>query len=286
MTGQVDWITTVPTEVVTDLMARDDFQPAPFLGLYYYLVNTEKPPLDDARVRRALALAVDRDEIVERVTRSGQVPAYSIVPDEMGKYMAYRPPAFGGFDPVEARRLLAEAGYPGGRDCPRIELLYNTSESHKAIAEVIQSQWKRHLGIDATLSNQEWGAYLTARRQRRYMVARAGWIGDYVDPNTFLDLFTSDNPQNQSGWSSAEYDRLVRAAQLEPDDARRLALFRAAEEIVLAELPVIPIYFYVSQSMVRPYVTGFYSNIQDVHPLWAIGVDQPQRAEFRREGRR
>ncbi len=284
MTGQADWITTVPTEVVTDLMARDDFQPAPFLGLYYYLINTEKPPLGDARVRRALALAVDRDEIVERVTRSGQVPAYSVVPDEISKYMAYAPPVFGAFDPAEARRLLAEAGYPDGRGCPKIELLYNTSESHKAIAEVIQSQWKRHLGIDASLSNQEWGAYLTARRQRRYMIARAGWIGDYVDPNTFLDLFTSDNPQNQSGWSSAEYDRLVRLAQLEPDDARRLELFRAAERIVLAELPLIPIYFYVSQSMVRPYVEGFHPNIQDVHPLWAIGIDQRKRARLREEG--
>lgn len=284
MTGQADWIPSVPTEVVTELMARDDFQPAPFLALYYYLINTEKPPLDDPRVRRALAMAVDRREIVERVTRSGQVPAYSVVPDEMSKYVDYTPPVFGSFDPEEARRLLAEAGYPGGRGAPRIEVLYNTHDSHKAIAEVIQAQWKRHLGLDVALSNQEWGAYLTSRRQRRYTVARAGWIGDYVDPNTFLDLFTSDNPQNQSGWSHAEYDRLIRAAQLEPDEARRLELFHAAEQIVLDELPLIPIYFYVSQSMVRPYVEGFYPNIQDVHPLWAIGIDEEKRERFRKEG--
>jgi len=285
MTGQVDWIPAVPAEVVTDLLARDDFRPAPFLALYYYLINTDRPPLDDARVRRALALAVDRREIVEQVTRSGQVPAYSVVPDEIGKYLDYTPPVFGAFDPEEARRLLAEAGYPGGRGAPRIEVLYNTHESHKAIAEVIQAQWKRHLGIDVGLSNQEWGAYLTSRRQRRYMVARAGWIGDYVDPNTFLDLFTTDNPQNQTGWSHAEYDRLVHAAQRERDERRRLELFHAAEEILLDELPLIPIYFYVSQSMVRPYVTGFYPNIQDVHPLWAIGVDEQKRARMRREGR-
>ncbi len=284
MTGQVDWIPSVPTEVVTDLMARDDFRPAPFLALYYYLINTEKPPLDDPRVRRALALAVDRREIVERVTRSGQVPAHSAVPDEMGKYVDYTPPVFGSFDPAEARRLLAAAGYPGGRGFPRIEVLYNTHESHQAIAEVIQSQWKRHLGIDTGLSNQEWGAYLTSRRQRRYMIARAGWIGDYIDPNTFLDLFTSDNPQNQTGWSSAEYDRLLREAQREPDEARRLELFHTAEELLLDELPLIPIYFYVSQSMVRPYVDGFYPNIQDVHPLWAIGIDEEKRERLRKEG--
>ena len=286
MTGEVDWIPTVPTEVIADLMARDDFQPAPFLALYYYLVNTQKPPLDDVRVRRALALAVDRKEIVERVTRAGQVPAYSVVPDEISKYLDYTPPSLGAFDPQKAQHLLAEAGYPGGRGCPKIELLYNTSESHKAIAEVLQSQWKKHLGIDVTLSNQEWGAYLTARRQRRYMIARAGWIGDYVDPNTFLDLFTSDNPQNQSGWSNAEYDRLIRAAQREPDDARRLQLFRTAEEILLRELPLIPIYFYVSQSMVRPYVEGFYPNIQDVHPLWAMGIDRQERAKILETGGR
>jgi hypothetical protein len=225
MTGKADWITAVPTEVVTDLLARDDFEPAPYLALYYYLINTQRPPLNDPRVRRALAMAVDRREIVEQVTRSGQVPAYSLVPEEISNYVDYSPPAFGTFDPEQARKLLAEAGFPGGRGCPRIEVLYNTHESHKAIAEVVQAQWKRHLGIDVTLSNQEWGAYLTSRRQGRFMVARAGWIGDYIDPNTFLDLFTSDNPQNQSGWSHAEYDRLVDEAQREPDDRRRMELF-------------------------------------------------------------
>lgn len=281
MTGKVDWITAVPTEVVTDLLKRDDFEPAPYLAIYYYLINTQRPPLDDPRVRRALAMAVDRREIVERVTRSGQVPAYSLVPDEISKYVDYTPPAFGTFDPEQARRLLAEAGYPDGRGCPRIEVLYNTHESHKAIAEVVQAQWKRHLGIDVTLNNQEWGAYLTTRRQGRYMVARAGWIGDYIDPNTFLDLFTSDNPQNQSGWSHDQYDRLMKAAQVEPDNQRRLELFHEAERILLDELPMIPFYVYVSQSMVRPWVTGFYHNIQDVHPLWAMGIDRPLREKLR-----
>jgi len=279
MTGQADWITTVPTEVVPQLMARPqgDFRPAPLLSIYYYLINTTRPPLDDSRVRRALSLATDRREIVEELTRAGQAPATSFVPEALSDYVDYTPAHFGGYDPDEARRLLAEAGYPGGRGCPKIEILYNVSESHKAIAELIMSQWKRTLGVDVGLVQQEWSAYLNARRQGEYQIARAGWIGDYVDPNTFLDLFVSDNPQNQSGWSNPGYDRLIDAAQHEADDRRRMELFRRAEGLLLTELPAIPIYFYVSQSMVRPYVKGFYPNIQDVHPLWALRIDEAEK---------
>jgi len=285
MTGQADWITTVPTEVVPELLGRPqgDFRPAPLLSVYYYLVNTTRPPLDDSRVRRALSLATDRREIVEELTRGGQAPATSFVPEALSDYVDYTPAEGGRYDPDEARRLLAEAGFPGGRGCPKVEILYNVSESHKAIAELIMSQWKRTLGIDVGLVQQEWSAYLSARRRKEYQVARAGWIGDYVDPNTFLDLFVSDNPQNQSGWSNPEYDRLIAAAQHEADDERRMELFRRAEGLLLTELPAIPIYFYVSQSMVRPYVKGLYPNIQDVHPLWAIRIDEAEKDRVLKE---
>jgi oligopeptide transport system substrate-binding protein len=285
MTGQADWITAVPTEVVPELLARPqgDFHPAPLLSNYYYLVNTTRPPLDDSRVRRALSLAMDRREIVEKLTRGGQAPAMSFVPDALSDYVDYAPAHCGEYDPDEARRLLAEAGFPGGRGCPKVEILYNAMESHRAIAELIMSQWKRTLGIDVGLVQQEWTAYLSARRRKEYQVARAGWIGDYVDPNTFLDLFVSDNPQNQSGWSNPEYDRLIEAAQHEADDQRRMELFRRAEGLLLAEMPAIPIYFSVSQSMVRPYVRGLYPNIQDVHPLWAIRIDEAEKDRVLRE---
>ncbi len=280
MTGQADWITTMPTEIVPDLLKREqaDFKPAPFLGTYYYLLNTTRPPLDDVRVRRALGLAIDKREIVQRITRAGQMPARSLVPTEISKYIDYKPAQCGAYDVEAAQRLLAEAGYPGGRGMPKIEILYNTSEAHQAVAELIQSQWKRALGVDARLVNQEWSAYLSSRRQQRYQVARAAWIGDYIDPNTFLDMFVTDGANNQTGWGNAEYDRLIDLAQQEPDDAKRMVYFHRAERILMDRMPIIPIYFYVTTSMVRPYVKGFYPNIQDVHPLKSIRIDRKLKA--------
>ncbi len=275
MTGRADWITTVPVEVIPELMKRPegDFTPSPFLAVYYYVVNTTKPPLDDKRVRQALALAIDKQQIVDKVARAGQQPARSLVPTEIRKYIDYIPAECGQYNIEEAGRLLAEAGYPGGRGMPKVEILYNTSENHKAIAELLQAQWKRALGVDVRLRNQEWTTYLNSRRQKKYQIARAGWIGDYVDPNTFLDMFVTDSPQNHTGWSNTEYDRLIDFAQQEPDEKKRLAYFHRAERILMDEMPVIPIYFYVSTSMVRSYVKGFYPNIQDVHPLRAIWIE-------------
>ena len=279
LTGQVDWIPAVPTEVVPDLLERKqrDFVPDPYLSTYYYLVNVSRPPLDDVRVRRALAMAIDKREIVEKITRAGQRPARSIVPANISRYVEYRPPRCEPYDVDKARGLLAEAGYPGGRGFREIEILYNTMESHQAIAELIQSQWKRNLGIDVGLANQEWQSYLNSRRQGQYDVARAGWIGDYVDPNTFLELFTSDNPNNQTRWTNAQYDRLVDAGQKEPDERKRLEMFERAERILMDQMPIIPLYAYVDQNMVRPYVKGWYRNIQDTHPLKNVWIDEEEK---------
>jgi oligopeptide transport system substrate-binding protein len=278
LTGQADWIPTVPPEVVRQLLDRPegDFRPSPYLAIYYYLINTRRPPLDDVRVRRALAEAVDRRQITDELLRCGQTPAYSLVPPQIGEYLPYEPATF--LEDGEVSPATDSLKSPGQIPLNEpIEILYNTSEAHRAVAELIQSQWKRRLGVDVGLSNQEWGAYLAARRDGRFQIARAGWIGDYISPRTFLDLFTSDNPQNQSGWSSAEYDRLLREANHERDLDRRMRLYHEAEAILMRELPVIPLYVYVSQSMVRPYVKGFYPNIQDVHPLWAISIDQAEK---------
>ena len=257
---------------------QGDFRPIPFLGTYYYLLNANEPPLDDARVRRALGLALNKKQVVETVTRAGQQPARSYVPAGISRYVDYRPALCEPYDPEKAGRLLAEAGYPGGRGMPRLEILYNTSEAHKAIAELIQSQWKRNLGIDVSLANQEWAAYLVATRKQNYQVARAAWIGDYLDPNTFLDMWVTGGTHNHTGWSNPEYDRLIDAAQKEPDTRKRMAYFHQAERILMDEMPIIPIYSYVTQSMVRPYVRGFYQNIQDVHPLKYLRIDPEEKA--------
>jgi oligopeptide transport system substrate-binding protein len=292
MSGVVDWIDTVPPEVVPDLLERfpDEFRPSPFLATYYYVMNVREGPLEDVRVRRALGLAIDKREVVERVTRAGQIPARSFVPekiaqyslgkDESGRDVYYAPAQGAEYDPAEARRLLAEAGFPGGRGLPRLEILYNTHEAHQAIAELIQAQWKRSLGIDVGLRNQEWGTFLASLRSHQYVIARSGWIGDYVDPNTFLDMWVTGNPQNHTGWSHAEYDALVAAAQRERDLRRRVELFHQAERILMDETPIIPIYFYVTTSMTRPYVRGFYENIQNVHPLEAIWIDAEAKARY------
>lgn len=275
MTGAADWIPVVPNEVVGELLRqkRTDFRPSPYLAVEYYVVNTRRPPLDDPRVRRALGLAIDKREIIARILQTGQLPARSFVPTTISDYIPYEPPQMPDYDPQTAARLLAEAGYPGGRNFPKLEILYNTHESHQAIAELIQAQWKRNLGIDVRLQNQDWARYLASRRQGEFSLARAGWIADYIDPNTFLEMMTSNNPNNHGRWTHPEYDRLIALAQVEPDETKRFEYFRQAEKILLEEMPVLPLYFAVTRPMVRPYVRGYYPNALDIHPLKDIWVD-------------
>lgn len=279
LTGQVDWITDAPATVAPQLMKEypNEFNPSPILGAYFYRFNVTKPPFDNPLVRRALTLALDRRDVCETVTRTGQVPALSLVPPGL---KGYEPAPCGGENVDEARRLLAEAGYPEGRGFPKIEILYNTQDTHKAIAELIQDRWKRTLGIDVGLRNQEWGVFLDTVRRMEFDTARASWIGDYADPNTFLDMFMSDNENNQTGWSNAEYDRLMKAASSEGDAPKRMQMLHDAEAILMRELPIIPIYFYVSKDMVRPYVRGFHENLRDEHPLWALSIDPEEKRRF------
>ncbi len=171
-------------------------------------------------------------------------------------------------DIEEARRLLSEAGYPGGAGFPKITLHYNTSESHKKIAAVVQQMWKEYLGIEVELVNKEWKVYLDDLTSLDYQVARRGWIGDYPDPHTFLELMTSKSGNNNTGWKNREYDRLIHESDRERSPRRRRQLLKKAEDLLLEEMPVIPIYFYVSQSMYRSdQVKGIHPNIQNIHPL-------------------
>jgi ABC-type oligopeptide transport system substrate-binding subunit len=167
----------------------------------------------------------------------------------------------------EARKLLTEAGYQFGSDFPKAELLYNTNEGHKKIAAAIQEMWRRKLGIEVELRNTEWKVYLERLTRLDYQIARRGWIGDYPDPNTFIDLFKSDSGNSNTGWANPEFDRLVREANRTPDPRGRLDLLQKAEGVLMDDLPVIPIYFYVSQSMWRPEAKGIHDNILNVHPL-------------------
>ena len=177
----------------------------PYLDTYFYRLNVRQPGLSDVRVRRALALAVDRRAIVERVRRGGQTPAAEFTPPVGG----YTAPAYMPTDFAEARRRLAAAGHPGGEGLPPFELLYNNSESHRLIAEAVQEMWRKELGVETKLINEEEKVVLAARHSGRYQILRSNWAADYPEPSSFLDLWRGDNGNNDTGWSDPEYDSLL-----------------------------------------------------------------------------
>ena len=258
--GELDWIPQIPGTVVPDLMKanRDDFNPYPQLASYYYKLNTTRPPLNDKRVRQALAMAIDRQEIIDVVLRGPEKPAFHLVPDGMPGYDS---PHFGEEDDSRAQQLLAEAGFPRGQGFPRLEILYNNDDQHQAVAELIRKQWQKTLGITVTLQNETWSSYQDRMRLSNYDIGRQAWIGDYIDPNTYIDMYVTGGENNQTGWSHARYDDLVEQAKSTRDPQARLAILHEAEAILMDELPIVPIYFYVSRNMVRPYVRGFYNNL-------------------------
>jgi oligopeptide transport system substrate-binding protein len=271
--GEFDWPgsnTSLPAEFMDHLSRFRDFHRHPYLAVYFYWVNTQAPPLDDPLVRRALSLAIDREALVAFVTRGGQLPSAELVPDGLAGYRGLGLPIF---DPAAARRLLAEAGYPSGRDLPPITLIYNTSEGHKQIAEAIQQMWKQHLGVTVELENQEWSVFLSNAERNNFQLCRMGWTGDYADPFTFLELLASDCGNNHSNWKNPDYDRLLREANREQDQAVRLEKLRAAEAVALAEQPLIPLFVYTRSQLVKPYVRGIEGNHQDRHPWKSISID-------------
>lgn len=235
----------------------------PHLAVYFYRFNTTKKPFDDPRVRRALGMVIQRSSLIKNVTKSQEVPAYSMVPPDCAGFNSRTR-----FDEdVEAaKKLLAEAGYPNGEGFPVAELLYNTNEGHRNIAEAIQQMWTEHLNVNISLSNQEWKVYLDSQRELNYDISRAGWTGDYPDPNTFLDMWTSWSEQNQTGWSDPEYDALIKKASAEQDQTKRYEIFQEAEAILIEHMPVIPIYYYTRVYALRPEVKNWHPNILDHHP--------------------
>ena len=240
------------------------------LGVYYYMLNTERRPLNEPKVRQALAYAIDRAQLTEHVLKAGQKPAFHFTPPNTGGYHARaRLP----FDPDLARQRLAEAGYPGGKGFPKLQLLFNTSESHRTLAVAIQAMWKKELGIEIELHNQEWKAYLATRESGDFDILRAAWYGDYDDPNTFLSPGESDNGNNHTNWHDPRYDALIAQAARETNPETRHALFQEAEEILIDALPVIPIYFYVTSRLIHPSVKGWHPSILDNHPYQAVRLE-------------
>jgi len=270
--GMIDWNPSgnIPSPFLPYMRAFRDYRQAPYQSLYYYSINTTRKPFDNVWVRRALTYAVDRDAIARDLLKGTRIAWGNFTP--MG-YPGYQPPPPVTFDPEKARACLARAGYPGGKGFPKLEILFNTSEDHRRIAEAIQAMWRKELHIDVTLTNQEWASYLKATTGLQYDVARRNWIGDYLDPNSFLACFVSGDGNNRTGWSNPRYDQLVHDAGFEPDAAKRLRILRDAEAILLDEAPVIPIYHYTTTELVKPYVRGIYPTPLDVHPLTYVWID-------------
>ena len=235
----------------------------PYMGSYYFMLNVTRAPLDDARVRRALSMAVDREAIVKNVTRADQQAAGSYVPPGMNGYRCAHPVPY---DPEGARRLLAEAGHAGGAGLGSVDLLINTSELHKQIAEAVQAMWQKELGVTVRLRNEEWKVYLNDRRTMNYTMARAGWIATYLDPLAFLDNFVANGLNNNTGFASAEYDGLLAQSGRETDNAARNRAFDHAETILLESAAVIPVYYYTNPYLISPSVQNWNDNLFDFHP--------------------
>ncbi len=229
----------------------------PYYGSYFYRLNVTRPPFDNPLVRKAFALAVDRQEIADHVLTSDERAATHFVPPAAG----YTPTYQLEFNVEKARALLAEAGYPDGRGLPPIEILYNTSEAHRTIAEAIQRMWRENLNANAQLLNQDWKVYLSSMNTLDYHVARSGWIGDVADPINFLECFQTGLGNNRTGWSSPEFDALIDAAYNESEHATRFELLQEAEALLLDGGPIIPIYFYTWAFLKAPEVGGLTPNI-------------------------
>jgi len=273
--GQLHVTSTVPAHLIPALRARQapELQLAPFLAVYYYELNVTKPPLNDPRVRRALSLAVDRKALVERVTQGNEAPAHTFI--QAGALDGQEGPVFTE-DITEARRLLAEAGFPEGKGFPPLEILYNTQEAHRAIAEALQQMWQRNLGVQLRLTNQEWQVYLANRRQGNFALARAGWVASYRDATVFSNLLLSDSGNNHTGWKSRDYDRVALAARNALDPKQRIQLFHQANAILNEEMPVIPLYFYTSKYLLHPAVKGWHQNLLNLHPIKAVSLGEPE----------
>ncbi|MBD8067269.1 peptide ABC transporter substrate-binding protein [Devosia sp. PTR5] len=276
--GEFDILTDFPSDQYQWMQDNlpGEAHVAPFLGVYYYVMNQEKPPLDDVRVREALSISVLRDVIGPDILGTGELPAYGWVPPGTGNYVenAYMPEwAQMPYEErvAKAQELLKEAGY--GPDNPlTLQLRYNTNDNHQRIAVAIAAMWEP-LGVKVELFNSEVAVHYDALRAGDFQVGRAGWLLDYNDPSNTLDLLKTGTMQdgtmnwgnNYGRYSNEEFDTLLDQASTEQDLAKRGEVLAQAEKIAMDEFAALPIYWYVSKNVVKPYIEGFEDNAKDIH---------------------
>lgn len=269
--GELDFIEDMPVDELPSLISSGDLRIVPYVGTYYVCYNTEKAPFDDWRVRKAFTLAIDAQYIVENVTQTGQLPASGFVPsgvagigpDFRAEGGDYWTPATDddqyAKNVAEAQQLMADAGYPEGKGFPTVTYLYNTNDNHKKIGEALQQQWQTALGVEVKLENQEWAAFLETRKNGEYQIARNGWIADYNDPISFLDMWLTGGGNNDAQYSNKDYDAAIARAKSTADPTERMTAMHEAEDIIMGQDWALgPIYFYTQKYMLNSDVKGMY----------------------------
>jgi oligopeptide transport system substrate-binding protein len=264
----------IPSELLDILLKRPDFHPFDYLATYFIRINVTHPFLRDPRVRQALALAVDKQRLVDKITRAGEKVASHLTPPGIPHY---QPPEGLSFDPARARKLLAQAGYPDGAGFPTLHYMFNaaaggSAKTHQKIGVELQQMWQTHLNIQVELRQVEFKVLLAAQSALDYELCRSSWVGDYNDPNTFLDLFLSQSGNNRTGWKDPQYDQELEAGNASPTPAEREKDLQAAERLLVREaVPIIPLFFYRGINYYDPQkIQGIYNNVVDQHPINAI----------------
>ncbi len=271
--GDLDFINSVPQEEIQKLLDTKELKIKPYVGTYFVCFNTEKEPFNDPKVRKAFSLAIDRNFIVNQVTGQGQEPATAYVSSGVydakgaegddfrtvgGDYYSINDEDYEK-NIEEAKKLMEEAGYKDGEGFPQIDYLYNTDENHKAIAEALQNMWQENLGVQVSLQNQDWNVFLKERKEGNYNIARHGWIADYNDPMSFIDMWLTGGGNNDAQYKNEEFDKYVKAAKATSDPDERMENMHKAEDILIGEDNVVaPLYFYNNSYMMKPNIKGLY----------------------------
>lgn len=251
------------------------------VGTYYYNLNPETKPFNNPKVRKGLALTIDRETITSKITQGGQIPAEGVVPfgimDEDGTEYRDKVDKAVDFDVEEGKKLFEEGLEEEGmtpEDMKEIVLLYNTDEGHKKIAQAVQDMWKQNLGIEIQLENVDFNVKLDREKSGDYDISRAGWIGDYVDPMTFIDLWWSESSFNDAKYNNPEYDALIEKTKSTADQSVRFEAMREAENMLMEDMPVIPIYFYTQPYAQKPYISGVYKPLVNYPKLTYADIER------------
>ncbi len=276
--GQIDYVEQIPINLVEQFKNVPGFANTEKFVVYYYWLNCQNPILKDVRVRQALSLAIDRDTLVNKYMKGLKHPAdKGVVPPGVQGYTYKKRIEF---NPEKARKLLAEAGYPDPSKIPPLQILYNTNDDHRLVAEVIQQMLRTNLGITTTIQNMEWKVFLKELQKHKFEIGRMGAVGEYLYPNVILEAFVSGAESNYGSYSNPKFDALWDQSQKTANPKARLALYSQMEDLINEDEPVITLYYYKMTTLTQPRVRGLYTNVLLIPPLkwvWLTPRDQPRR---------